>query len=68
MNSTDVVDLPATEEWRHLADHFEAVRDRHLRQLFAEDPERASSMTVTAADLQLDYSKHRAHRGTPWRR
>jgi len=55
-----LVDLPATEEWRRLATHFELVRDRHLRQLFAEDPGRGSSMTVTAGDLTLDYSKHRA--------
>ncbi len=41
-----VVDVPSTDEWRALKDHFEAVRDRHLRQLFAEDPGRGSSMAV----------------------
>jgi glucose-6-phosphate isomerase len=55
-----LVDLPATEEWRRLVTHFEVIRDRHLRELFAEDPDRGSSMTVTAGDLTLDYSKHRA--------
>jgi len=55
-----LVDVPATEEWRRLVTHFEAVRDRHLRDLFAEDPRRGPSMTVTAGDLTLDYSKHRA--------
>jgi len=55
-----LVDLPATEEWRRLVTHFEAIRDRHLRELFAEDPDRGPSMTATAGDLTLDYSKHRA--------
>jgi glucose-6-phosphate isomerase len=52
-------DLPSTEEWRRLAAHADAVGGRHLRELFASDPGRGSAMTVTAADLYLDYSKHR---------
>jgi len=55
-----VVDLLSTDEWRHLADHFGEVRHRHLRQLFEEDPGRGPSMTISAGDLTLDYSKHRA--------
>jgi glucose-6-phosphate isomerase len=55
-----VVDVPSTAEWQRLVDHFEEVRHRHLRQLFDEDPGRGPSMTVTAGDLTLDYSKHRA--------
>ena len=34
-------------------------RRRHLRELFADDPERAGRLTAGAADLVLDYSKHR---------
>ena len=41
-----VVDLRATDEWRRLADRFEPLRDRHLRDLFAEDPDAGSTMTV----------------------
>ena len=55
----DVVDITGTEEWRSLADHFEAIKDVHLRQLFADDPDRGTQMTVEAGDLYLDYSKHR---------
>ncbi len=54
-----VVDVPATDEWRKLSDRFEALRTRHLRELFADDPDRGTRMTVSAADLYLDYSKHR---------
>ncbi|HEY1466080.1 MAG TPA: glucose-6-phosphate isomerase, partial [Acidimicrobiales bacterium] len=55
----DVVDITGTEEWRSLADHFDAIKDTHLRDLFAQDPDRATSMAVDAGDLYLDYSKHR---------
>ena len=53
-------ELVTTPEWRALADHHEAVRDRTLRELFAEDPGRAERMAASGADLCLDYSKHRA--------
>ncbi len=55
----DVVDITGTEEWRSLADHFESIKDAHLRDLFAGDPDRATQMAVGAGDLYLDYSKHR---------
>ncbi len=35
------------------------MRDRHLRELFAVDPGRGERLTVEAAGLYLDYSKHR---------
>src|SRR5580693_1645166 len=53
------MDLTATPEWKALAAHFEEISPRHLRDLFAGDPERAERMTATAADLALDYSKQR---------
>src|ERR1035441_582188 len=55
----DVVDITGTAEWRSLADHFESIKDVHLRDLFAGDPDRATQMAVGAGDLYLDYSKHR---------
>jgi len=59
-----MVDLPSTEEWRQLSAHADTVRDQHLRQLFAADTGRGTSMVLTAADLYLDYSKHRIADGT----
>jgi len=55
-----VIDLTATEEWAALRRHHEELAPRHLRQLFATDPERATRLTGTVADLFVDYSKHRA--------
>src|SRR5512134_644780 len=57
-------DVTRTEEWSALAEHHAAVAGRHLRELFADDPQRAEAMTVSGADLVLDYSKHRITRDT----
>jgi glucose-6-phosphate isomerase len=53
------VRISGTPEWKALGDHFAKLRDVQLRDLFANDPNRAESMTVEAADLVLDYSKNR---------
>jgi glucose-6-phosphate isomerase len=55
----DVVDLLDTDAWRHLVDQYDRVRNRHLREFFASDPGRGTTMVASAADLVLDYSKHR---------
>ena len=51
--------IDQTPEWRALVAHHDALRDRHLRDLFAEDPGRATRLTAEGAGLYLDYSKHR---------
>jgi glucose-6-phosphate isomerase len=53
---------PLTERsaWKALQAHHSQMRDVHLRQLFADDPQRAERMTLEAAGLHMDYSKHRA--------
>jgi glucose-6-phosphate isomerase len=45
--------------WRALEDHHGAMRGRHLRDLFADDPARGERMTAEAAGVFLDYSKNR---------
>ncbi|MGR6964792.1 glucose-6-phosphate isomerase [Geodermatophilus sp. URMC 61] len=56
--------MPNSAEWQALAEHHRAVGDRHLRDLFAEDPQRGTELVVTAGDLYLDYSKNRLTRET----
>jgi len=58
-----VVDLVGTAEWQDLVAHFERLRTRHLRDLFAADPTRGATMTAGAGDLVLDYAKHRVDAG-----
>ena len=52
---------PLTEGavWKALQEHHRTIRDLHLRQIFADDPQRGKRMTAEAAGLYLDYSKHR---------
>ncbi|MFI5780537.1 glucose-6-phosphate isomerase [Nocardia sp. NPDC051570] len=57
-------DIAATAAWRKLRDHHAALADRHLRDLFAEDPDRGRELIVAVADLRIDYSKHRITRET----
>ncbi|WP_167478040.1 glucose-6-phosphate isomerase [Nocardia arthritidis] len=57
-------DITATAAWRKLHDHHAAIAGRHLREFFAEDPERGRELTVQVGDLHIDYSKHRVTRET----
>ncbi|HEY0560097.1 MAG TPA: glucose-6-phosphate isomerase [Frankiaceae bacterium] len=52
---------PLTElpEWQALQKHHKKLGDAHLRDLFADDPERGTRFTAEAEDLYLDYSKNR---------
>ena len=45
--------------WKALQSHYKAIRDTHMRTLFAEDPGRGERLTVEGAGLFLDYSKNR---------
>jgi glucose-6-phosphate isomerase len=54
--STQLIDTPA---WQALLAHHAKIKDAHLRQLFADDPDRGARFTVDGAGLSLDYSKNR---------
>ena len=53
--------MPLTQRpaWQALQAHYEEMRDRHLRDLFAQDPGRGERLTAEAVGLFLDYSKNR---------
>ena len=56
------MDLPSA--WDALHRHHDQIRDKHLREFFAEDPARGRELTLTVGDLYIDYSKHRVTRET----
>ncbi|HTY18559.1 MAG TPA: glucose-6-phosphate isomerase [Myxococcota bacterium] len=56
---TSVRPLVQRPAWKALETHHRAVRDVHLRKLFADDPKRGERMALEAAGLYLDYSKNR---------
>ncbi|MFJ5926391.1 glucose-6-phosphate isomerase [Kitasatospora sp. NPDC092948] len=50
--------LDRTPQWAALGKHRAELGDRHLRELFAADPDRGSRYTLQVGDLFVDYSKH----------
>ncbi len=46
-------------EWKALSNHWKKTESLHLRDLFADDDQRAETFSLTACDLFLDYSKNR---------
>ncbi|MEO6209402.1 MAG: glucose-6-phosphate isomerase [Gemmatimonadaceae bacterium] len=60
MSPRHATPLTARPAWLALTTHHDAIRDVHLRELFAADPGRGTRMTASGASLFLDYSKHRA--------
>jgi glucose-6-phosphate isomerase len=59
--STTQATTPLTQlaAWKALEAHFQAIRDQHLRDLFAGDSNRGTRLTAEAEGIYLDYSKHR---------
>jgi|SRR5215210_1972264 len=51
--------LHQTAAWQALQAHHAEIAPRHLRDLFARDPDRGERLIATGADLTLDYSKNR---------
>ncbi|GAB6906240.1 glucosephosphate isomerase [Desulfosarcina cetonica] len=51
-----LTDRPA---WKALSAHYTAIRNLHLRQLFAEDPHRGERLCAEAAGIYLNYAKNR---------
>jgi glucose-6-phosphate isomerase len=54
--STQLTDSPA---WQALQRHHADVAALHLRELFAGDPDRVRRLTLVAAGIHADLSKHR---------
>ena len=61
MSTTDATTTPlrARAAWASLERHHAAIRERHLRELFAGDPMRGERLVAEGAGLYLDYSKNR---------
>jgi len=51
--------LTGSASWRALERHAEIMAGKHLRDLFASDPDRFARFSLRLDDLLLDYSKNR---------
>jgi len=59
-----VTPLRERPAWVALERHYPAIRDLHLRDLFAEDATRGERLAAEGAGIYLDYSKNRITDGT----
>jgi glucose-6-phosphate isomerase len=56
--------LTSLPQWQALQRHFTTLGPKHLRELFAADPQRGARLTVEDVGLYLDYSKQRVDADT----
>jgi glucose-6-phosphate isomerase len=54
-----IIPLCERPAWKALRQHHAKMENMHLRQLFAEDPQRAENFAFEAVGLYFDYSKNR---------
>ena len=57
--TTSTPQLSERAAWNALAIHNTQMRDRHLRELFADDTTRGERLAVDAVGIYFDYSKQR---------
>ena len=48
-----------THSWSKLKDHYDDIKDVHMKTMFAEDANRANNMTLKWEDFYVDFSKNR---------
>ncbi|MDD7887236.1 glucose-6-phosphate isomerase [Flavivirga sp. 57AJ16] len=48
-----------TDSWKRLQEHFKTVKNVHMKDLFAQDKERANKFTIKWDDFYVDFSKNR---------
>ena len=53
------INFTQTQSYQYLSDHLVEISDKHLRDLFAEDPQRFEKFSIEFRDILVDYSKNR---------
>ncbi len=53
-----------TKAWEALKSHFENIKDTHLKDLFAQQTDRAANFSIAWKDFYVDYSKNRIDQTT----
>jgi glucose-6-phosphate isomerase len=54
-----MISLTESTQWKALESHHSEVKNLHLRELFAKDPERAKRFATSGCGWRLDFSKNR---------
>ncbi len=50
--------LTQSAAWKKLEQHFAEIKHAHMREMFAEDPERFEKFSLKLNDILFDYSKN----------
>ncbi|MEM7550999.1 MAG: glucose-6-phosphate isomerase [Bacteroidota bacterium] len=53
------IDPTSTDSWKRLQEHFEEIKDVHLRDLFSDDLNRFDHFSKRFESILFDYSKNR---------
>jgi len=53
-----------TQAWSKLISHFDQIKDLHLKELFAQEDNRADKFSILFDDILVDYSKNRLTKET----
>lgn len=47
-----------THSWKRLEEHYLLMKDKHMRDMFRDDPQRFSRFSIRFEDMLVDYSKN----------
>ncbi len=53
------IDPTESGAWKSLQEHYQTIKDTHMKDMFDQDPQRFSKFTIAFEDILLDYSKNR---------
>ena len=53
------IDFKTTKAFKYLSNHYIDIAPKHLKDFFANDPERSSKFSIRFNELYFDYSKNR---------
>lgn len=52
------ISLIKASAWKRLSQHCDKIKAMHMKDMFAEDPNRASKFSIKFEDMLVDYSKN----------
>jgi len=48
----------ATKQWQDIKQHYEEMKNVHMRDLFRDDPDRFTQFSISTKEILFDYSKN----------
>ena len=54
----DKINPTKTQSWKNLVDHFKEMKGVHMKDLFADDPDRFNKYSIRFNGILVDYSKN----------